>query len=107
MELPSYPKIFKKPSMDLSTMRRKIDNRDYPTAEWLYDDFKHMVKNCMLFNPLGAPVCTAGQELDKVFLEKRRNLPPLYPLHAIAQMEARAQQPRAAAEERGGQESGG
>ncbi|TEB39309.1 Bromodomain-containing protein [Coprinellus micaceus] len=79
MELPSYPKIVKKP-MDLSTMRRKLDNRDYPTAQRFYDDFKLMIKNCMLFNPVGTPVCTAGQELEKVFLEKWRNLPPLRPV---------------------------
>ena len=85
MELPTYPKIVKRP-MDLSTMRRKLENRDYPNAQRFYDDFKLMIKNCMLFNPIGTPVCTAGQELDKVFNEKWRNLPPLRPVqhHAVS-----------------------
>ncbi|KAF5337245.1 hypothetical protein D9611_003243 [Ephemerocybe angulata] len=114
MELPTYPKIVKKP-MDLSTMRRKLDNREYPTAQRFYDDFKLMIKNCMLFNPVGTPVCTAGQELQRVFEEKWRHLPPLRPvqvsddedddddgddsdadrLRAIAQMESQIETMRA------------
>lgn len=79
MELPTYPKIVKRP-MDMSTMRRKLENHDYPTAQRFYDDFKLMIKNCKLFNPVGTPVCTAGQELDRVFEEKWRQLPPLHPV---------------------------
>ncbi|KAJ2920262.1 hypothetical protein MD484_g55, partial [Candolleomyces efflorescens] len=79
MEIPSYPKIVKRP-MDLSTMRRKLENQDYATAQQFYNDFKLMIKNCMLFNPVGTPVCSAGQELDRVFDEKWRGLPPLRPV---------------------------
>lgn len=63
--------------MDPPTTRRKLDNRDYPTAQRFYDDFKLMVKNCVLFNLVGTPVCNADQELDNVFNEKWQNLPPL------------------------------
>ncbi|RXW24743.1 hypothetical protein EST38_g1124 [Candolleomyces aberdarensis] len=79
MELPTYPKVVKRP-MDLSTMRRKLENHDYLTAQQFYNDFKLMIKNCMLFNPIGTPVCTAGQELDRLFEEKWRSLPPLRPV---------------------------
>lgn len=79
MEIPSYPKIVKRP-MDLSTMRRKLENQDYATAQQFHNDFKLMIKNCMLFNPVGTPVCSAGHELDRLFDEKWRGLPPLRPV---------------------------
>ncbi|CAA7264706.1 unnamed protein product [Cyclocybe aegerita] len=77
MELPHYPRIVKKP-MDLSTIRKKLDNGDYETAQNFYDDFKLMIRNCFLFNPSGTPVNIAGQELQRLFDEKWKNLPPLH-----------------------------
>ncbi|KIK71261.1 hypothetical protein GYMLUDRAFT_976433 [Collybiopsis luxurians FD-317 M1] len=74
LEIPSYPKIIKKP-MDMSTIRRKIENHDYPSASSFYDDFKLMIRNCFTFNPAGTPVNQAGQELQRVFDEKWKNLP--------------------------------
>lgn len=76
LEIPSYPKLIKKP-MDLSTMRKKLDNGDYSTADAFYNDFKLMIRNCMAFNPQGTPVNTAGTELQRLFEEKWRNLPSL------------------------------
>lgn len=76
LELPSYPKIIKKP-MDLSTMRKKLDNHEYPTAQKFLDDFKLMIRNCQTFNPVGTPVNQAGAELQRLFEEKWKNLPPL------------------------------
>lgn len=76
MEIPTYPKIVKKP-MDLSTIRRKLDNQEYPTAQKFYDDFKLMIRNCFLFNPSGTPVNLAGIELQRLFDEKWKHLPPL------------------------------
>ncbi|KAH6917622.1 hypothetical protein BKA70DRAFT_1215831 [Coprinopsis sp. MPI-PUGE-AT-0042] len=78
LELPSYPKIVKRP-MDLSTMKKKLDNGDYPNPQKFLEDFKLMIRNCMAFNPSGTPVCTAGQQLQKLFDEKWRGLPPLRP----------------------------
>lgn len=77
MEIPTYPKIVKKP-MDLSTIRRKLDNQEYPTAQKFYDDFKLMIRNCFLFNPAGTPVNLAGIELQRLFDEKWKHLPPLH-----------------------------
>jgi hypothetical protein len=71
-----YPKVVKKP-MDLSTMRRKLDNNEYPTAKDFYTDFKLMIKNCFLFNPVGTPVQIAGADLQRLFEEKWKGLPPL------------------------------
>ncbi|KAF5382911.1 hypothetical protein D9757_006322 [Collybiopsis confluens] len=74
LDIPTYPKIIKKP-MDLSTMRRKIENHEYPSASSFYDDFKLMIRNCFTFNPAGTPVNQSGQELQRVFDEKWKSLP--------------------------------
>ncbi|KAJ3828487.1 hypothetical protein F5880DRAFT_1608389 [Lentinula raphanica] len=75
LEIPSYPKIIKKP-MDMSTMRRKLDAREYRTASNFWDDFKLMIRNCFTFNPAGTVVNQAGQELQRIFDEKWKSLPP-------------------------------
>ncbi|KAL0575026.1 transcription initiation at TATA-containing promoter protein [Marasmius crinis-equi] len=74
LEIPSYPKIIKKP-MDLGTMRRKLDNNEYLNAQKFWDDFKLMIRNCFTFNPAGTPVNQAGQELQRLFDEKWKGLP--------------------------------
>jgi Bromodomain len=76
LDIPAYPKLIKKP-MDLSTMRRKLDNHEYISAQKFYDDFKLMIRNCFIFNPAGTPVNQAGIELQRLFDEKWRGLPPL------------------------------
>jgi hypothetical protein len=77
LEIPAYPKVVKKP-MDLSTMKKKLDSREYPNAQKFYDDFKLMIRNCFAFNPAGTPVNQAGIELQRLFDDKWRNLPPLH-----------------------------
>jgi hypothetical protein len=77
MGLPTYPKVVKKP-MDLATIRKKLDNQEYTTAQKFYDDFKLMIRNCFLFNPSGTPVNLAGIELQRLFDEKWKHLPPLH-----------------------------
>ncbi|KAJ6604412.1 Bromodomain-containing protein [Mycena vulgaris] len=77
LEIPNYPKVIKKP-MDLSTMRKKLDNREYPTAQKFYEDFKLMIRNCFAFNPSGTMVNQAGIELQRLFDDKWVNLPPLH-----------------------------
>ncbi|OBZ79624.1 Bromodomain-containing factor 1, partial [Grifola frondosa] len=59
MQIPEYPKVVKKP-MDLSATTSGL-----------------MIKNCCTFNPAGNPVHEAGKELQRVFDEKWKNLPPL------------------------------
>jgi len=76
LELPTYPKVIKKP-MDLSTMRKKLDNHEYQNAQKFFEDFKLMIRNCFAFNPAGTPVNQAGIELQKLFDDKWKNLPPL------------------------------
>ena len=76
MDLPTYPKVVKKP-MDLSTIRRKLDNGEYEGPQNFYEDFKLMIRNCFNFNPTGTPVNLAGSDLQRLFDEKWKSLPPL------------------------------
>ncbi|KAJ6627170.1 hypothetical protein B0H10DRAFT_1941346 [Mycena sp. CBHHK59/15] len=77
LDIPNYPKVIKKP-MDLLTMRRKLDNHEYPTAQKFHEDFKLMIRNCFAFNPSGTLVNQAGIELQRLFDEKWQGLPPLH-----------------------------
>ncbi|KAI5991495.1 hypothetical protein EDD15DRAFT_2447662 [Pisolithus albus] len=76
LDIPMYPKIIKKP-MDLSTMRKKLDNGEYSNATKFFEDFKLMIRNCFTFNPAGTPVNQAGIELQRLFDEKWKNLPQI------------------------------
>jgi len=61
--------------MDLSTMRKKLDGHEYPSAQAFFADFKLMIRNCFHFNPAGTPVNLAGIELQRLFDDKWKNLP--------------------------------
>ncbi|KAL5535451.1 hypothetical protein ACEPAF_3545 [Sanghuangporus sanghuang] len=74
--IPHYPRIVRKP-MDLGTMRKKLENGEYPNAGKFKEDFALVIRNCMSFNPVGTPVHDAGVELQRVFEEKWAHLPPL------------------------------
>jgi bromodomain-containing factor 1 len=76
LKIPAYPKIVKKP-MDMSLMRRKLENGEYANAAQFRDDFDLMIRNCLAFNPVGNPVHNCGLELKKLFDEKWAGLPPL------------------------------
>ena len=58
-------------------MRKKLDGQMYSTAQKFFDDFKLMIRNCFAFNPPGTPVNQAGIDLQRVFDEKWKQLPPL------------------------------
>lgn len=53
-----------------------MEQHEYQTASSFYDDFKLMIRNCFTFNPAGTPVNQAGQELQRLFDEKWKHLPP-------------------------------
>lgn len=74
LDIPSYPKLIKKP-MDLSTIKRKLETGEYANAQRFADDFKLMIRNCFTFNPTGTPVSNAGMELQRLFDNKWKLLP--------------------------------
>lgn len=83
LDIPSYPKLIKKP-MDMATMKKKLDAGEYPNSQKFYDDFKLMIRNCFTFNPEGSLVNQAGVELQKVFDDKWKQLPTLREGHSDA-----------------------
>jgi bromodomain-containing factor 1 len=63
--------------MDMSTMWKKLDAGEYPDATKFFEDFKLMIRNCFVFNPSNTPVNQAGIDLQRLFDEKWKHLPPL------------------------------
>ncbi|KAF8338313.1 Bromodomain-containing protein [Cantharellus anzutake] len=76
-QVPNYYKVIKSP-MDLSTLKRKLEQKEYPNANTFLADWKLMMKNCVAFNPVGTMVYVAGQDMQRVFDEKWKGLPPLH-----------------------------
>ena len=76
LDIPTYYKVIKKP-MDMSTMWKKLDAGEYPNATKFFEDFKLMIRNCFVFNPSGTHVNQAGIDLQRLFDEKWKHLPPL------------------------------
>ncbi|XP_041447869.1 bromodomain-containing protein 3-like [Drosophila obscura] len=64
--LHDYHDIIKKP-MDLGTMKRKMDNRQYTSAAEFAEDMRLMFSNCYKYNPPDHDVVAMGQKLQHVF----------------------------------------
>ena len=83
LNIPHYRQVIKQP-MDLGTMSNKLRLGEYGTANEFKKDFDLIVKNCLLFNPVGNPVRDLGIGLQRHFealwAEKekweRKNQPP-------------------------------
>lgn len=63
--LTDYYDIIKNP-IDLSTIRHKLDAKQYATPPEFRDDVLLMCENCFIYNPEDQPVHKLGKEL-KVF----------------------------------------
>ncbi|KAJ8579930.1 Bromodomain-containing protein, partial [Rhizopogon salebrosus TDB-379] len=87
LDIPTYYKVIKKP-MDMSTMWKKLDVGEYPNTTKFFEDFKLMMRNCFVFNLSSTPVNQAGIDLQRLFDEKWKHLPPLRDANRIASMEA-------------------
>ncbi|KAJ3042833.1 hypothetical protein HK097_001896 [Rhizophlyctis rosea] len=74
-EVFGYYEMIKRP-MDLSTIRRKLDEGDYDTADQFKEDVVLMFRNCYTFNPVGTDVYEAGKKLEYAFNERWNALPP-------------------------------
>ncbi|XP_076069056.1 bromodomain adjacent to zinc finger domain protein 2B-like isoform X3 [Oratosquilla oratoria] len=68
-QFPTYKKIIKKP-MDLSTIKKKIDDGTYKTREDFSEDLRLMFNNCETFNEDDSPVGKAGHNLRSFFETK-------------------------------------
>ncbi|XP_024865748.1 bromodomain testis-specific protein isoform X5 [Kryptolebias marmoratus] len=72
--LPDYYTIITTP-MDLSTIKRRLQNRYYWEALECVKDFSTMFTNCYVYNQPGDDIVFMAQTLEKVFLQKVSKMP--------------------------------
>ncbi|MFH4979228.1 hypothetical protein AB6A40_005937 [Gnathostoma spinigerum] len=74
LKLHDYYDIVKQP-MDLGTVRRKLEGKQYATPDEMRDDINLVCENCFKYNPPSDPVHQHGKTLQKFFEEKWRQMP--------------------------------
>ncbi|XP_048055565.1 bromodomain testis-specific protein isoform X2 [Megalobrama amblycephala] len=74
LNLPDYYAIIKTP-MDLSTIKKRLENNYYWKAMECVEDFNTMFTNCYVYNRPGDDIVKMAQILEKVFLEKVAEMP--------------------------------
>jgi hypothetical protein len=74
LKLPDYHKIIRHP-MDLSTIRKRLENCYYYSAQECIHDFRTMFSNCYVYNKPGEDVVLMAQTLEKLFLNKLVDMP--------------------------------
>lgn len=72
--LRDYHEIIKYP-MDLSTIKKKMDNREYRKPEQFANDFRLMLHNSFRYNPPDHDVNKCGRKLLEIFEQKYARLP--------------------------------
>jgi len=73
--LHDYHLIIKKP-MDLGTIKRKMDSREYTSAKGFEEDVLQIFANCYKYNPPEHDVNRMGKKLEEVFRAKMARMPP-------------------------------
>ncbi|XP_042580719.1 bromodomain-containing protein 3 isoform X11 [Cyprinus carpio] len=74
LELHDYHEIIKQP-MDLSTVKKKMDNREYQDAQSFAADIRLMFSNCYKYNPPDHEVVAMARKLQDVFEMKFAKMP--------------------------------
>ncbi|XP_011904069.1 PREDICTED: bromodomain-containing protein 3 isoform X1 [Cercocebus atys] len=74
LELHDYHDIIKHP-MDLSTVKRKMDGREYPDAQGFAADVRLMFSNCYKYNPPDHEVVAMARKLQDVFEMRFAKMP--------------------------------
>ncbi|XP_054458737.1 bromodomain testis-specific protein isoform X2 [Anoplopoma fimbria] len=72
--LPDYYTIITKP-MDLSTIKKRLQNKYYWQALQCIQDFNTMFTNCYVYNRPGDDIVFMAQTLEKLFLQKVSTMP--------------------------------
>jgi hypothetical protein len=72
--LHDYHEIIKKP-MDLGTVKRKMDDREYKSAAEFEGDVRLIFTNCYKYNPPEHDVVKMGRKLQDVFEMRFANIP--------------------------------
>ncbi|EPR78972.1 Transcription factor [Spraguea lophii 42_110] len=66
LNIPDYPEIIKHP-MDLSTVKKKLETKEYESPEDFKNDIILIIDNCLLYNPEGNYVNKMAKDFQKYF----------------------------------------
>lgn len=69
LNLPDYHRIIKQP-MDLSTIKKRLENNYYYCAAEAIKDYQTMFSNCYVYNKPGEDVVVMAQNIEKMFQAK-------------------------------------
>jgi len=72
--LPDYYVKIKQP-MDLGTMRMKMENREYDSAEEFRSDIQLVIDNCRKYNPVSHEIIGMAKKLEDTFNSRWSKLP--------------------------------
>lgn len=72
--IPDYPEKIKNP-MDISTIKQKLDTKQYSGPEEFHSDMTLMFNNCFSYNHPDSVVYKMGEELQKFFELNYKELP--------------------------------
>ena len=73
LDLYDYPEIIQK-MMDLGTIKRKLDRKQYNTAWECAQDIKLVWSNCMLYNSEGSELWMIAKSFNRKFEDKFRRI---------------------------------
>jgi len=94
LNLPDYHQIIKHP-MDLGTVKKKLENREYATPEEFASDVRLVFSNCYLYNRPETDVVAMCKKVEQMFENKYAKMPdepvtaandlePLLPTHSTS-----------------------
>lgn len=73
LQLDDYPIVIKEP-MDLSTVRKKLRNREYKSAGQFTADVRKIWNNSFTYNQKGSPIHNMTSEMSDYFEKLNREL---------------------------------
>ena len=74
LRLPDYYEIIKEP-IDLGTIRKNMDNREYKTGEAFASDVRRVFSNCYKYNPPDNQVVQLAHKLQDIFEVRWAKIP--------------------------------
>ncbi|XP_029563575.1 bromodomain testis-specific protein isoform X5 [Salmo trutta] len=74
LHIPDYYTIIKTP-MDLSTIKKRLQNNYYCKALECIQDFNKLFTNCYVYNRPGDDIVLMAQALEKIFLQRVAEMP--------------------------------
>uniref|UniRef100_A0A4W5LJ96 Bromodomain testis associated n=1 Tax=Hucho hucho TaxID=62062 RepID=A0A4W5LJ96_9TELE len=74
LHIPDYYTIIKTP-MDLSTIKKRLQNNYYWKAMECIQDFNKLFTNCYVYNRPGDDIVLMAQALEKIFLQRVAEMP--------------------------------